>query len=632
MRPTAVPALLVFALIFSSACADAGSDRVPVPPAAPAVEAPRTAVALDEMQACVECHASVVAAFGEHGMARSIGPVGTPEAGVVVNPRSGNRYEIVVDAQGAWLKGTTPGGGTRYQRLVGRVGAGLFDTSWIGEEIDPFTSEATGRLFFTPVETIAGHGLELSPFELHPNSAGLDLGFNEGCMTCHTEADPARLPRAATAPDGRTVYPANLLGADAFDHLAPLSCRTCHGDARAHVDMMTGLPDARDEGLGLPALGRLPPGAQRDVCARCHLQGDARFELTPGFSRTETPLAGQIPVLVPVHADDDFRFVGQLERLALSACFRAAPAMTCTTCHDAHTGVAAQGTESFDAACMACHEVAPQHTSLTVRQVTGEAARTRHGCVDCHVRRSQPFDLLHVRTADHFIRRRIPRPATSAAHRQFADPDGPVQVFDDGRLAEPLGTPPGQRWADGVVAMGLVSMGRLQEAARRFDAFPPPGTEQARQATAPPGLTPLETHPSFHHMRGLALMVAGRPEEAMGAFSDALTLDPYYAGARLERAKLRVLTNDLQGALKDTDELLAAHPKDEKAWNIRSTLALRIGSVEMAASALEVSTRLWASDAKAWKQLGLLYQELGRAQEAQQALERAQALEPALRP
>ncbi len=627
----------VLVVILFAACADSGSKtgssssaaQTPSPFTLEPVEEVVPAGIPEPMRACYACHQDVVEEYLEHGMARSIGPVGTPEPGVVVNPRSGARYEIVVDGQGAWLRGTNKDGGTRIQRLVGRVGAGRFDTSWIGAEVDPFTGEDTGRLFFAPVETITNHGLDLSPFELRPNAPGLGLSLNQGCLTCHTTDRLTDLPNAAISPDRRTIYPDNALGSDAFEVLQPFACAACHGDARRHVIMMTGLPD-EDDDLGLESLGRQPPARQRDVCARCHLQGDARFELVEGAPHPATPLAGQIPVLVPVHADDDFRFVGQVERLTLSACFQQAPAMTCTTCHDPHTGVARQGTARFDAACKACHDVAVPHTSLTVEHVTGAPARTADGCVDCHVRRSQPFDLPHVRTADHYIRRRIPKPVKALPHRQFADSSGAVQVFDDGRLAARLNTPAGRRWNDGVVAMGLVTMGRMEEAARRFASFPPPGTEAARQPTAPDGLIPLETQSSFHHTRGIALMISGQPEEALAAFSDALALDPYYAGVRMERAKLRILIGDLQGALEDTDFVLEAHPNAEKPWNLRTTMALRTGHLGMAASALEVSTKHWPSNAVAWQQLAFLYKELGQAEKAQQALQRAQMLQPSL--
>ncbi|HEX9637836.1 MAG TPA: hypothetical protein VGB99_09890, partial [Acidobacteriota bacterium] len=305
------------------------------------------------VERCTLCHERVVRDYLEHGMARSVGPVGEVPRGVVANPVNGNRYEIASDAGAVWLRATFRDGGVRRQQLVGRIGAGIFDTSWAAAETDG-AGAVTGRLFFAPVELVSGRGWELAPFETHAASPGLDLALTEGCLTCHTLSDPGRLPGAATAraaDAGSKPYPPNALGADAFEHFEPLGCAACHGAVEKHADIMSGREPGAEGELGLPRLGRLDAGAQRDVCARCHLQGDARIDLTGGRPRPDRPLAGQIPVLVPAQAQGDFRFVGQLERLALSACFRGAPQMTCTTCHQPHRGAAAQGTASFDAAC-----------------------------------------------------------------------------------------------------------------------------------------------------------------------------------------------------------------------------------------------------------------------------------------
>jgi hypothetical protein len=110
-------------------------------------------------------------------MSRSIGPAGTVTPGMVTNPANKRRYEIAADTAGALLTATDSDGGTRRQRIVGRIGAGIFDTSWVAAEIDSGRGITTSRLFFAPVETVTGHGLQLSPFELHANSPGVDLAL-----------------------------------------------------------------------------------------------------------------------------------------------------------------------------------------------------------------------------------------------------------------------------------------------------------------------------------------------------------------------------------------------------------------------------------------------------------------------
>jgi hypothetical protein len=558
-------------------------------------------------------------------MARTLGPAGQVPSGHVLDPSNGTRYELRLEAGQPWLVARGPDGGQRRQRVVGRIGAGLLDISWITAEAAPGTDADTGRLFFAPVETVTGRGLMLSPFAQHDHSAGVDFPLTADCLTCHTRDDPARLP-GASARQGH-IFPAHLLGRDAFQHLQPLGCEACHGDSTRHVRIVSGLaPPDEGGGVGITRLGQRPPGEQRDVCARCHLQGEQRFELAAA-PEPGAPLAGQIAVVVPEHASDDFRFVSQLERLALSACFKGGR-LTCTSCHRPHQGVRAQGTAAFDAACAACHTRCTRPATLTVDAVTGAPARTRAGCVDCHVRRSEPFDLPHVRSADHFVRRRIPRPVSGQPHRAGADAQAGLRVFDDGRLAQAWATPDGQRWRAGVLAMALSSGARTREALALFDGFPPPGSPAARQASRVPGLAPLHTSALFHHLRGLALQAGGRPREALLALDDALALDPGRAGARLTRAEFRLRAGDRRGLLEDTQTLIQAFPRAEAPWNLRAALALQGRSAPLALAAFEASTRAWPSDAGAWHEFGRLLRGAGRTLDARRAFGQAHLLAP----
>ena len=588
-------------------------------------------------QPCFGCHRREVADYLGHGMASTVGPVGEgPPTGTVENPRNGLTYQLERREGASWLTARRGDGGERRQRLVGRIGSGRFDVSWVGEEVDP-SGGGTGRLFFAPVETLSEHGNELSPFELGEGAVGLDLALTRGCLVCHTDTPLASLPGASVAPaaDGSPrLYPSNALGGDAFEHLRSPGCDACHGDPELHLAMVNRSDAVSLEGdSGLRRLVEEPAGAQRDVCARCHLQGDARIDLASeaGGLRSDRPLAAQVPVLVPAQPGDDFRFVSQLERLALSPCFEGTPSMTCTTCHRPHQGVEQQGTASFDAVCAACHQDSCNRpTDLAVATVTGEPARTQGACVDCHVRRSQPFDLPHVRSADHFVRRHIPRPQDDIPHRQFDDPSGDLVLYDDGRLAEVLATPAGKRWLDGVEAMAWLSLGRPQAASEGFEGFPPPGSTQTRAPSAPEPLVPLETLVSFHQTRGLVFLATGRPAEARLAWQETLALDPSKVGTRLDLARLQLDLGDVRGALVGTQAVIDAYPRAEQPWGLRATLAERVGRFDLALEAFEASTRIWPSNAVSWFKLGLLQRAVGREAEARQSLDRARALEPSL--
>jgi len=630
---------------------------------APGVEGTETSLALPadpspeipaSLRVCAGCHYAIVEAWTGHGMAAGVGdlahPSRLPEPGAVTNPLSGQRFEITVRADEAWLTATTARGGVRRQRLVGRIGAGVFDLSWVGEEVDPGTGQGTGRLFFAPVETITDHGLELSPFELHEGSPGMDMALTGDCLTCHTTTRTTELDGASRAANGRSVYPGNALGSAAFHHLDAIGCAGCHGDTSRHRAIATGQDPPREgEGLGLRRMGELTAVELRDVCARCHLQGEVRTELGSGLEsgapRRDRPLAGQIPVLVPVRDPTEFRFVGQMEQLALSPCFRASPGMTCTTCHDPHTAVRAQGTESFDAACASCHSHCSRSPDLTVPRVTGRPARTETGCVDCHMPRAEPADLPHIEAADHRVRRHLPTPERSSTdatadagrhglpeHRGVLDREGPMRLYldpHDDRLTAPLATAAGKHWQRGVEAMGMVSLGRLEDAAERFAGFPAPGSPEARRPTAPEPLVPLETEPLFHHLRAVVLQATGRFEEALAAYGDALELDPGRASARIGRAELRLRLGDYRGLVADTEEVIRAHPEAEAPWLLRAEMALRLERPDMALTAFEEAASRWPSDPAVWVRIARLRRALGRP-DAPQAESRAEALAPGI--
>lgn len=600
------------------------------------------------MKACRGCHQEVVDTYlADHAMAVSLGPMRDdlkPPPGSVERVAGGGRYELTDDGM---ILAHGADGGLRRQRLVGWIGGGVFDVSWVGEEVDVLHGQPSGRLFFAPVETLREHGNQLSPFDLTEQGAGFDLALNQGCLTCHTLTPLVDLPEASLAVGSNSldhVFPDNGLGSAALDVLDPLGCDACHGDGAEHLRQVTSGDPLLDDELGIASLGQLPVAEQRDVCARCHLQGDARLDLVAASPDPLEPLAAQIPVLLPAEQGDDFRFVGQVERLMQSPCYLQSEAMTCNTCHDPHRGVAAQGLAKFEAICQSCHggddQACSRSAELTVEEASGRGARTldqpgqgtvaAQGCVDCHMRRSQPFDLPHVASVDHWIRRRIPPPQDDVPHRQFADREGPVEVYDDGRLKDLLATAAGSRWQAGVEAISLLTMGRIEDAAERFDRFPPAGSSAARQGTAPKPLVSLETQVMFHHSRGLTLMASGRFDQALAALDDALALDPRQAAVLLTRAQLRFDLGDVGQALQDTQTVIDLYPDAEQPWDLRARMAERLGRVDLAQAAFEASEKRWPSNAEQLFKLGLLQRQVGREDEAQEALQKAYLLDPDL--
>ena len=189
--------------------------------------------------------------------------------------------------------------------------------------------------------------------------------------------------------------------------------------------------------------------------------------------------------------------------------------------------------------------------------------------------------------------------------------------------------PAGERWRRGVLAMGMMSLGRLRDAAEGFDVFPAPGSTAARTPTAPPPLVPLETEPLFHHPRAVALQASGRFEEALAAYGDALALDPERAEARVGRAELLLRLGDFRGVVADTEQVIGAHPRAEVPWLLRARMALRLERPDMALRAFEKAADRWPSDATVWAQIARLRQALDRPG-APEAEARAEALAPGI--
>ncbi|MDG2148471.1 MAG: tetratricopeptide repeat protein [Planctomycetota bacterium] len=627
--------LLVFLVLFTS-CGDAHD----VSQRKPEIGAVAMARVSERLAVCAQCHEKIVDAYLGHGMAHSLGVVETLPEGRVVNPESGDEYVYLEDDQKNLMRHVKPDGGVRTQQVMGRYGAGVLDMSFIGSELDR-DGKPVSRMSFLPLEQLRGHGLGLSPFEIETPGTGFDMPFATECLSCHTTQDVSRLPGAARDTDGERVWPGNDLGANAFDHLNSLGCDACHGPVDRHVELMLAAFESGEKSpeLGFQRLGELPAGRQRDVCAKCHLQGDGHMELEEIARGGPQPpdFLLRRPVLVSADPGDDFHFVSQVQRLSLSACFDAPGGMTCTTCHEPHSSVAAQGTASFDARCMTCHteeHICKRPKTLQVQDVTGDRPRTSNGCVDCHMRRSQPFDLPHVRTADHFVRREITPPETLPM-RDVEDASGEMTVFDDGRFAELLATPEGRSWVDTLVGLRLSGFGRIEDAFEMTKALPPAGsviatrpepwfTEQQEGWRLPS----LRQSAVIHHLRGLMFEATGDLAAAQAAYTDALRLDPSHPQARLNRANIELSAGNLEAALSDAAELQRRYPRAEKPWNLRALAAGRAQDAPALVAALIESTWLWPADPAAWQMLGQGFLAMGRPDDARKALQEALRLQP----
>jgi len=73
--------------------------------------------------------------------------------------------------------------------------------------------------------------------------------------------------------------------------------------------------------------------------------------------------------------------------------------------------------------------------------------------------------------------------------------------------------------------------------------------------------------------RGLRSLEAGQDDEAVGSFSDAITLQPEMAEAWRQRARARYHAGDVNGAIHDLEQTVQLEPRDFAAFRTLTDIA-----------------------------------------------------------
>jgi hypothetical protein len=533
---------------------------------------------------CVDCHASVVADYARTGMARALGPLAPGEvAGLepVAAGRGDLRYHY--EAGGAradgglapsWIVETAPGedGGPprrRSARLAFAIGAGVLDRS--------YAAELHGRLWFAPLEVLSADGGHPRRAALAPGQAiSPGLGFAspiaEECLACHTDRLPPR------------TWPANLTPGPEWTPRG-LSCATCHGDVQGHADW-------REAELG----GGRPPGAdpilrhgelrleeRLSVCARCHLQGDARLALEVG-ERGVAPPGGDLlerwQVYVPAAPDADVAFVSQVERLVRSPCYLGARSegdpragLACETCHDPHRPLwDPRERRAVRDGCLACHAGGERAEGERSACALPRPERGERDCVDCHMPRVEVFDLPHVRVHDHLVARRPAPTERYDVPRVKHSRDGDLTAFRwPGRPAPTLADDPG------LALMAAVSAGFPERALPHLERAPAPRV--GRLAT-------------YQHLRAMLLESQGRLQEAADGYAAALSSDREHVASAVNLSLLLGRLGRARQGVELATRVLELHPQADGALRNRALLHLELGEREAARADLEAAYAL----------------------------------------
>jgi hypothetical protein len=490
-------------------------------------------------EACAHCHPRQAQTYRQHPMGRSLAPArnaGAVErydvaAGIPFDGQ-GFRYTVrrtdtqvfhregVLDSQGRMVAATE----AEVQYVVGS-----------GRRGRSYLINRDGRLFQSPISWYS----QRQRWDLSPSYAQRNRHFSRPvqaeCLFCHSN-------RALEVEDTLNGFRPPIFQGHA------IGCERCHGPGELHVRRQERAQayQGRDETIVNPR--HLAPELRESVCQQCHLQGQYRtlrygvrtFDYRPGL-----PLHLFRSVFVrPPSAGESMKFVGQVEQMAASRCFRATGGgLGCISCHDPHELPAPERrVRYYRDRCLNCH--ADKGCSVPV-----EARRRRSkddSCIHCHMPAADA-EITHISITDHRIPRR-PEPA------QAPPPTAPllggirvVHFHQD--LVGP--SAPGVSRDLAVALMGVA------------ERYPQP-TQEALGSTVLPWLdAALQTHPDdldAWHAKGVALRGLGRKAEAAAAFDGVLAEAPRRETTLHAAAELAMETGRLTAARGYWERALAVNP------------------------------------------------------------------------
>jgi tetratricopeptide (TPR) repeat protein len=130
-----------------------------------------------------------------------------------------------------------------------------------------------------------------------------------------------------------------------------------------------------------------------------------------------------------------------------------------------------------------------------------------------------------------------------------------------------------------------------------------------------------------HNNRGASLLSQRRFEEAIGEFEQAIRANEDLSIARINLARARIETKDLEGARREIDRLLERKPRSKDAEYILGRIAAIEGHPDEAEAAYRRALQFDAHDTEARNALGLFLESRGRHEEALQEFRQVVAVD-----
>jgi hypothetical protein len=533
-------------------------------------------------EACRKCHSTIYAQFKQTGMGRSVSIPSAEDLRELAKPvrlinENINRSYSIYARDGKIIHEESESDGkgrsvfSESHEIAYTVGAGDVGKSYLVAKGD--------SLFVSPISYYTRiRGWDLSP----GYGEGIFRGFTRRvvdlCVDCHTG-----WPQLVAGSHYRFQQPPL--------RFLTVGCERCHGPGAVHVEQRTedavlggSFEESSDFSIVNPR--KLRPEIRDDVCAQCHLAGDARvlqpgktyLDFRPGTAMAEVQDIFSVPQTIK---GNHFVALDQFEEVKMSRCWVASDGrMGCISCHDPHVQLHGnQAVDFFRNRCLNCHATGSCREPLAQRRATSPP----DNCILCHMPKQPTENIGHSSLTDHRILRtpsEIP-----AVLQSGASPPSRDLIYD---------TKP-SRSGEAQPSLRNLALAYAQ-VATRYPELSGKGLALLEQAAA--GL-PGDTEVQGYY--GLVLLVA-RPREkeraaqalqraidagsqsaevrthlarlrmrqgqvtvAIDLYKESIQMDPYYTPAYLDLAQLYSTLKERKNALDVLDGVLKLDPGNDAA-------------------------------------------------------------------
>jgi len=469
-----------------------------------------------------------------------------------------------------------------------------------------------GKLIELPVSWYSEMGgyWEMSPGYDNPNQQDFRRPIVFECMSCHN-AYPSLGQAAITSPNKNI-----------FDKEIPegIDCQRCHGPGGAHVRA------ASSKGASVESIrasivnpATLSRDRQMDVCMQCHLEPTSselpdalrKVDRAPFSYRPGQPLKDYelfFDRKPGTGYDDRLEVAHQAYRLRKSACFLKSQ-MTCTTCHNPHqVPRGEEATKHYVAVCSSCH--ANVHMAGVPGMIAPASKTTGTGpnCLTCHMWKGRTSDAVHVVMTDHYIQRFKPKGDLLAAVKETSPAyrGEVIPYYPDSFAAIP----------DGELYFSIAQT----ENASNLEM----GTLRLRQAME----KYKPDNATFYFAMGSAYAKSTKNEEAVPWFEEAIRRRPDYQQALRGLALTLAASGDLTRAAEVGETAAATDHPDTTVLTNLGSVYLQQGRNDDARRVFDRALRINPDLPDATTFLGLLASREGDAVRAESLFRSAINMQP----